>query len=155
MRLILIVVAAACGGRATPDPIVKTAVPPPSADAAPPGPGCAASFDLALSGQPCQPDGARCQWALGTCTCLQAHPCSGAVRDPAEVALDPWQWSCVATDPSVLRADGCPAMGAPQGACADEGKVCDYSPFCGGIWTVATCRGGAWSHQSGETPPPP
>ena len=150
-----IVLLAACGG-ATP----KTSTSDAPADAAVAtsigtnAAACPSSLTFALVGTSCAVNDV-CRYPEGSCSCITQWPCSGAEPSPAEVALFPMAWECAATDPTILRVDGCPAMQAPEGTCATEDKVCRYGGDCGGSWTVATCRDGRWQRESGYSSPPP
>ena len=115
---------------------------------------CPGALDMTLDGRVCEGD-ARCTWPNGRCECVTDYPCSGAERSPDEIARLPHVLRCSTTDAAVLRADGCPALGAPRGPCSRPGKICQYGRGCGGAWTRASCDQGAWRTEEGYTDPPP
>jgi hypothetical protein len=123
------------------------------ADAVSPGPGCPAKFDAAMQGSTCV-EGGHCVYAEAECWCQTVQECTGVDKGPeAQMWLE---WSCRVSDPTVLRADGCPAkVPEPGQPCGTDGQVCHYSPYCGGIQSTGRCTGGAWQLQQSAVSAPP
>lgn len=153
--IILALALQACGPKSTPtdqpgDGPTNTTGPDSHADAA----GCPANFDVAMHGRTCTTAGSRCTYAEAECTCLQLPACMGI--DPGPDYQYSYAWSCEVHDPSLLRADGCPAKLPEQGQrCRNPGQVCHYSPYCAGLQSTATCSGRAWQIEEQMISPPP
>jgi hypothetical protein len=120
---------------------------------APPGPNCPARFDFAMQGSTCE-SGGHCQYPEAECWCQGKQACTGVdLGDEAQTWLE---WSCRVSDPSVLRADGCPAkVPEPGTPCGTDGQVCVYSPYCGGIQSTGRCTSSAWQLEQIEVSAPP
>jgi hypothetical protein len=149
----------ACGPR-SPDsdpPGVSTTGPdrgPSDPQPADPGPGCPASFDYAMHGLGCE-QGGHCVYAEAECWCQAKQECTGVDLGPDQRS---WlEWSCRVSDPTVRRPDGCPAKAPEQEdqPCEQDGQVCVYSPYCGGIQTTSRCVNGIWQLQQVEISAPP
>jgi hypothetical protein len=120
---------------------------------APAGPSCPARFDVAMQGSTCE-SGGHCVYPEAECWCQAKQECTGVDKgDEAQMWLE---WSCRVSDPSVLRADGCPAKVPEQGVpCGTEGQVCKYSPYCGGIQSTGRCTNKAWQLEEIAVSAPP
>ena len=86
-----------------------------------------------------------CNYVEGSCYCGQPPWCGGAAP-PQDYDRQGGTWQCTPT----VRADGCPGQRPLQGACAPEGKVCDYTCSC---VAKSTCRGGVWVNSDGPCMP--
>jgi hypothetical protein len=114
---------------------------------------CPARFDYAMHGSNCTPESA-CSFPAAQCHCAPRYPCSGV--DPGPDVRPTFEWSCNVTDPDIRRPDGCPARLPEQGLdCADAGRVCHYSPYCGGIQSTARCSAGTWQLEQQMISAPP
>lgn len=114
---------------------------------------CPARFDYAMHGSTCAVGG-HCVYPEAECWCQGKQVCSGV--DPGPDAQVWFEWSCSVSDPAVRRRDGCPAQVPEHGqACDEDGKLCHYSPYCGGIQSTGRCTGGAWQVQQSMVSPPP
>ena len=117
------------------------------------GPNCPARFDFAMQGSACPESGRHCVYPEAECWCTAKAPCMGAEPDPEQYTLE---WACTVSDATVRRPDGCPARVPEQGhACEQDGQVCHYSPYCGGIASTGRCTGGSWQLQQVEVSAPP
>ena len=137
----------ACGASRASDPPPSVApidtVPPP-----PPGPEpCTGA---------CPGAGATCtRGPAWSCTCTEHADvnCGGAQR-----MLGPswWAWSCVPTDDSADRGDGCPFAEPIEGSPCSGAPTCRYEQGpCGWSGVDAACVGGAWHLTAFMMPPPP
>jgi hypothetical protein len=116
-------------------------------------PDCPARFDIAMHGGTCE-QGGHCQYPEAECWCQGKQQCTGVDLGPEAQMW--FEWSCRVSDSAVRRADGCPAKVPEQGhACEQDGQVCHYSPYCGGIQSTGRCIEKAWQLEQIEVSAPP
>ena len=150
---IAILTLAACGGGRPVPSSGGDQVAAPSIDAGPPAAGCPATWAeiTSVAGQSCDhaTTPSACNYDEGSCWCGAVPVCSGAARDPDELAREPLVWNCTPKPPAV-RPDGCPGEMNDGLACREAGKRCSYGACC---VTIMECRGGKWQTVDQECPP--
>lgn len=116
---------------------------------------CPREFEYAMHDAACEPGSAACSYPQADCHCVAQYPCTGV--DPGFDATPlAHVWACTVRDPDLLRPDGCPArVPSETSACREDGQVCHWSPYCGGIQTTARCSNGTWQLEHRDIAPPP